>query len=79
MLRPVREQAEDIAQIGPGLDVVETAAREPKREGGVDRARIVVADEESVLATAGLAAKFEHCLAWAAIVRRVLDRHPSVA
>jgi hypothetical protein len=53
---PAREEAEEVAEIGPGLDVVELAAREQGDEGGVDFSGVVAADEEPVFSTDGLAA-----------------------
>ena len=47
--RPAREQAEDVAQVGPGLDLVEPAAGEQRHEGRVDLGGVVVSDEEPVL------------------------------
>jgi hypothetical protein len=52
---PAWQQAEEIAEVGPGLDVVELTAREEGDEGGVDLGGIVGSDEEPVLATDGLA------------------------
>jgi hypothetical protein len=46
VLWPARQQAEDIAQVGPWLDVAESAAREQRSEGGIDGTRVVAADEE---------------------------------
>lgn len=45
---PAREEAEEVAQVSPGLEVVELAAREQGDEGGVDFSGVVVADEEPV-------------------------------
>jgi len=59
MLGPAREETEDVAQIGPRLDVAESAAREEGGEEGVDGATVVAADEEPVLAADGLAAQRE--------------------
>ena len=36
MLGPLRQKAEDVAEIGPGLDREELTAREERREEGVD-------------------------------------------
>jgi hypothetical protein len=46
--RPVRQQAEVITQVRPGLDVMELTAREQRDKGGVDLGGGVVADEEPV-------------------------------
>ncbi len=51
--RPAGQQAEDVAEVGPGLDVVELAAREQRDEGGIDLGSVVGADEEPVLAPDG--------------------------
>src|SRR4051812_49436443 len=45
---PAREQAEEIAEVAPGLDVVELAAREQGDEGCVDLAGVVAPDEQPV-------------------------------
>jgi hypothetical protein len=47
---PAREEAEEVAQVSPGFDVVELAAREQGDEGGVDFCGVVAADEEPVFA-----------------------------
>ena len=47
--RPARQEAEEVAKIGVGLDVVELAARQQRDEGGVDLGGVVGADEEPVL------------------------------
>jgi hypothetical protein len=44
---PAREQAEEIAQVGPRLEAVELAAREQRAEGGVGLGAVVAADESS--------------------------------
>jgi hypothetical protein len=48
VLGPSRQQAEDVAQIRPWLDVAESGARERRSEDGVYGAAIVAADEEPV-------------------------------
>src|SRR5437762_2255385 len=48
-LGPARQQAEQVPQVGPGLDAVELAAGQQRDEGGVDLGGFVVADEEPVL------------------------------
>jgi len=53
--RPAGKQAEEIAQVGPRLDVVELATGQQGDEGGVDLACIVAPDEEPVLAADRLA------------------------
>jgi|SRR6266700_1190777 len=54
---PAREEAEEVAQVGPGLDVVELAAREQGDEGGVDLRGVVAADEEPVFMSDRFAAE----------------------
>ena len=46
MRRPVREQAEEIAQVRPRFDLAELGAREERGEGRVYGSAIVAADEE---------------------------------
>jgi hypothetical protein len=46
---PAGKQTEEVAEVGPGLDAVELAAREQGDEGGVYLGGVVVADEEPVL------------------------------
>src|SRR6185312_12782994 len=48
--RPSGQQTEEVAEVGPGLDVVELAARQERDEGGVDLGGVVGTDEEPVLA-----------------------------
>ncbi len=55
VLRPLRQQAEDVAQVRPRLHVTESAAREERREERVHGAAVVTADDEPVLAADGLA------------------------
>jgi len=52
---PARDQAEDVAQVAPGLDAVELAAREQGDEVGIDLCGVVAADEEPVLPADDLA------------------------
>src|SRR6185312_16972439 len=47
--RPAGQEAEKVAEVGPGLDVVQLAARQQGDEGGVDLGGVVGADEEPVL------------------------------
>jgi hypothetical protein len=47
VFRPLRQEAEDVAEIRPGLDGEELAAREERREECVDGAGVVAADEEA--------------------------------
>src|SRR5260370_39345374 len=54
---PAREEAEEVAKVGQGLDVMELAAREQGNESGIDLGGVVAADEEPVLATDSLAAQ----------------------
>src|SRR5665213_3100533 len=53
--RPARQEAEEVAEIGVGLDVVELAARQQRDEGGVDLGGVVGADEEPILSSDGFA------------------------
>jgi hypothetical protein len=46
--RPARQEAEEVAQVGPGLDSVELAARDERDEGDIDDGAVVAADEEPV-------------------------------
>ena len=46
--RPAGEEAEEVAQVGPRLDLVELAAGEEGDEGGVDLGGVVAAHEEPV-------------------------------
>jgi RNA-directed DNA polymerase len=48
VLGPTREQAEDVAQVRPWLDIAESAAREQRGEEGIDGAGVVAADKEPV-------------------------------
>src|SRR5665213_4550412 len=43
--RPARQEAEEVAEIGVGLDVVELAARQQRDEGGVDLGGVVGTDD----------------------------------
>jgi hypothetical protein len=45
---PVREQAEEIAQVSPGLQAVELAAGQQRHEGRVDFGGLIAADEEPI-------------------------------
>src|SRR5438034_9911802 len=47
--RPARQETEEVAQIGPGLDPVELAACDQRDEGDIDDGAVVAADEEPVL------------------------------
>src|SRR5262249_54847822 len=47
-VRPARQQAEQVAQVGPRLDAVKLAARQQRHEGRVDLAGVVAADEKPV-------------------------------
>lgn len=71
MLRPARKQAEDVAEVRPGLDAVELAGGEERGEGGVDRAPLVATDEDLVLAADGFAAQRE-------LAHVVVNRQPTV-
>ena len=80
---PAGEEAEEVAEVGPGLDVVELAAGEEGDEGGVDLGGVVGADEEPVLAADGLAP--QGALGGivvereTAIVEEALERDPLIA
>ena len=54
-LRPVLEEAEQVAEVGPGLDAVELAAGEQGHEDRVDAGALVAAEEEPVFAAEDLA------------------------
>src|SRR6266542_3034258 len=58
-VRPAWEQAEQVAQVGQGLDRVEPAAREERHKGGIDLAGLVVAEKEPIAATDHLPAQGE--------------------
>src|SRR2546428_832786 len=58
-LVPAGEQAEKIAEIRPGLEVVELAAREQGHEDGIDLGGIVVAHEQPIATSDHLAAEGE--------------------
>src|SRR6185312_7290212 len=55
--RRAGQEAEKVAEVGPGLDVVQLAARQQGDEGGVDLGGVVGADEEPVLPPHGFAAQ----------------------
>ena len=46
VLRPGWQEAEDVAEVGPRLDVVHPAAGEQRDEGGVGEGAVGAADEE---------------------------------
>src|SRR5215471_1825210 len=54
---PTRQEAEEIAEVGPGLEVVELTAGKQGHEGGVDFGAVVGTDEEPVLAADRLPAE----------------------
>ena len=56
-LRPAREEAEEVAEVGEGLDGVETTAGEERDERGVYRAAVVGAHEQRVRPTERLPAR----------------------
>jgi len=68
---PSGDQAEQVAQVRPGLDAEHPAAGEQRREDGVDAAAVVAADEEPVLAADGLTAEVS-------LANVVVERQPSV-
>jgi hypothetical protein len=53
MLEPGREQAEDVSEVDPRLNVAEPPAGQQRGERRVPGASVVVADEQSVLSTYG--------------------------
>src|SRR3712207_4922980 len=69
--RPVGQQAKEVAQVSPGLELVLLAAGDQRDEGGVPLGAVVAAYEEPVLAADGLAAQ----LALGAVV---VEAQPSV-
>ena len=54
---PGRQEAQQVAEVSPGLDAVELAAGEQGDENRVDAGALVVAEEEPVLAAEDLAAR----------------------
>src|SRR5882672_10861019 len=48
LVRPARQQAEHVAQIGERLDVVEPGAGKQRNEDRVDPGAVIAADEEPV-------------------------------
>ena len=48
---PARDEAEEIAQVREGLDVVEASAGEQRNEDGVHERAVVAAHEEPIFAT----------------------------
>ena len=55
--RPSGQETEEIAEIGPGFDLVELAAGQERHEDGVGLGTVVTAAEEPVLAADSLAAE----------------------
>jgi hypothetical protein len=55
--RPAGQEAEEVAEVGPGLDVVKLAAREQGDECGVGLGGVVAADEEPLLAADSFASQ----------------------
>lgn len=68
---PAREQAEEIAEVGPWFDAVEPAAGQQRDEGGVDLGRVVVADEAPVAPTDDLSTQGQ-------LAGVVVQRQPAV-
>src|SRR6478672_9920467 len=58
-LGPARQQAEEIAHVAVGLEVVEPCARKERDEAGVGHGAVVAAGEEPVSATDDLAAQIQ--------------------
>jgi hypothetical protein len=59
MLGPLGQQAEDVAEVRPRLDVAEATTCEERREGSIHRAAVIATYEEPVLAPDGFAAERE--------------------
>lgn len=57
LIRPRGQQAEQIAEIGPGFDAVELATRQEGDKDGVRASAIVATDEQPVLPSYGFASK----------------------
>src|SRR5262252_7657233 len=74
-MRPAGQQAEQVAQVAPGLDRVKLAACEQRDEGRVDLACVVAADEEPVAAAHNLTPE----LKFAPIIVCVLESHARLA
>lgn len=53
VLRPVRQHAQHVAQVGLGLETVQLARRDEAEEGGRRLRRVIAPDEEPRLATGG--------------------------
>lgn len=51
MLRPIGQEAEDVAKVCPWLDVAEAAAREERRKERVHGAAVIAADKEPVFSS----------------------------
>jgi hypothetical protein len=61
VLRPGRQQAEQIAQVDLGIDSVHAGAREQGNEDGVYERRVVAADEEPVFPAQNFTAQVKYC------------------
>src|SRR5688572_27883669 len=59
VLRPARQERQDVAQVRPRLDVVELAARDKRGRDGVPFGTIVTSAEAPVRSTDDLAAQLE--------------------
>src|SRR3990172_9626863 len=70
-LRPARQQAEEIPQVGPRLEAVHLTAGQERDEGGVDLRTLVAAHENPVFSSDGLSAQL-------ALRDVVMDREPAV-
>src|SRR5690242_12521390 len=68
---PARDEAEQVAQVGGGLELVELAAREQRDEGRVHLAAVVAPQEQPVLSSDGFAAQL-------ALAEIVVDRQATV-
>jgi len=72
---PAREQAEQIAHVCEGLELVQATTRQQRYEGRVDLTSVVAADEERVFPSdvPGGGSARKCCCAWAAGRRRGND------
>src|SRR6266404_4681119 len=71
MLGPARQEAEQITQVGVGLDTEHAAARDERHEDGVRLRAVLAADEEPVSTPDDLAAQIE-------LADVVVERQPPV-
>ena len=57
MLGPVGQKGEEVAQVGPGLDAMHLAGGDERDEDGGPLPRVILADEQPVPATDGVASQ----------------------